>query len=67
MLGVTPAKSAGVAECVRVVGHAEAGVVARVGERLRDDLGVQRTRPRVALTVVADHPDADAFDHRDRE
>ncbi len=52
----------GIGEAVELVGRAETGVVARVDDRLRDHVGVERACPRVALTVIGDHSHADAFD-----
>ena len=49
-----PSTSAGLGEAVAPRPGAEARVVARLGERLGDDVGVERARPRVALPVVDD-------------
>ena len=43
-------------EPVPLVGLAELRVVARLAQRLVDDVGVERAGPRVALAVVGDRP-----------
>ncbi len=52
---------------VPLVGLAELRVVARVLQRVVDNRRFERSGPRVALAVVGDHADADAFDHRGRQ
>ena len=49
----------------RLVVLAEAGVVARVGERVEHDVLVERAAVGEALAVVADDPDADPGDSAD--
>ena len=62
-----PANSSGRGQPVELVARAERGVVARVGERVGHDVGVERSRPRVSLALVDDDADADALDLRGRQ
>ena len=64
---IDPDELVGADEAVALVRSTERGVVARVGERVRDDLGIERPGPRVPLAVIDDHADTDAFDLGGRE
>src|SRR5262249_49491468 len=57
----------GTGQRVPLVGLTELRVVACVLERVVDDVGIERARPRVALAMIGDHANADAFDHRGRQ
>ena len=54
-------------QTVELVGRAERGVVACVGQRVGDDVGVERSGPRVSLALVDDDANADTLDLRSGE
>ena len=54
-------------QAVELVARAERRVVACVGQRVGDDVGIERSGPRVSLALVDDDANADALDLRGRE
>ena len=62
-----PGEVGGRRQAVELVGRAERRVVARVSKRFADDIGVERSRPRVSLALVDDDANADTLDLRGRE
>ena len=57
-----PVEVGGRGEDVALVRRTERGVVTRLGDGLGDDLGIERTGPRVALAGIDDDAHTDTFD-----